>query len=253
MKAIILTSQRSGSTFLQGCLDAHPQVKCYGELLVGGNLVAPRLCHGYRLLTKGYRYLAARVWDPVDIMDRYYARQEAPVVVFKAMYGHVDKRAVRRYLQEHDEIRVIHLRRDNLLKQYVSKVLLGAKRERRWQPHTTHRIPAVSVRVSPERAIREMSKVRDYFVEFERLLAGHRKIELSYEQMFNGPSLSREAWTAIGGLLEIEPAQVGSDLVKMNPNDLRPMVENYDELAAALAGTEFAKYLDGRPAARANG
>jgi LPS sulfotransferase NodH len=253
MKAIILTSQRSGSTFMQGCLDAHPQVRCYGELLVGGNLVAPRVCHGYRLLTKGYRYLAARAWDPVGIMDRYYAREEAPVVVFKAMYSHVDNQAVRKYLQKHTEIRVIHLRRDNLLKQYVSKVLLGAKRERRWQPHTTHRIPVVSARVSPERAIREMTKVRDYFLEFERLLSGHRKIEILYERMFHGPSLSREVWAAIGGLLEIEPAQVGSDLVKMNPNDLRPMVDNYDELADALAGTEFAKYLDEQPAAPANG
>lgn len=244
MKAIILTSQRSGSTFLQGCLDAHPQVKCYGELLVGGNLVAPRLFHGYRLLTKGYRYLATRAWNPVGILDRYYGRQEAPVVMFKAMYSQVDNRRVRRYLTQHLEIRVIHLRRDNLLKQYVSKVLLGAKRERRWQPHTTHHIPAVSVRVSPERAIREMRKVGHCFVEFEQLLAGHRKTELVYERMFNGQSLSHEAWTAVTELLEIEPVSVGSDLVKMNPNKLRPMVENYDELARALAGTEFESYLD---------
>jgi hypothetical protein len=30
----------------------------------------------------------------------------------------------------------------------------------------------------------------------------------------------------------------------MNPNLLRPMVENYDELANALTGTEWARYLD---------
>jgi hypothetical protein len=30
----------------------------------------------------------------------------------------------------------------------------------------------------------------------------------------------------------------------MNPDELRPMVTNYDELAAALAGTEFERFLD---------
>jgi hypothetical protein len=75
-------------------------------------------------------------------------------------------------------------------------------------------------------------------------LSRHRKIELVYERLFNGATLSNEAWTAVRGLLEIEPADATSDFVKMNPNDLRPMVENYDELADALAGTEFAKYLD---------
>jgi hypothetical protein len=123
-------------------------------------------------------------------------------------------------------------------------VLLGAKRERPWQPHTDHRIPVVSVRVSPERAMQEMSRVQNAFRKFEQLLSGHRKIELVYERMVNGQTLSQEAWSKISDLLEIEPAEIGSNLVKMNPHDLRPMVSNYDELAAALAGTEFERYLD---------
>ncbi len=244
MKAIILTSQRSGSTFLGGCLESHPSIKSYGELLVGGNVVAPSPLRGKRMLTTLYRYIVVRAWDPVGIMERYYAREEAPVVLFRAMYNHVDNRAVRAWLVAHKEVRVIHLRRDNLLKQHVSKLLLGAKRERPWQPHTDHKIPVVSVRVSPERAIKEIQRVRDYFARFEQLLAGHRKIELVYERMYNGQTLSQEAWGKISGLLEVDAANVGSELVKMNPNDLRPMVRNYDELAAALAGTEFARFLD---------
>jgi LPS sulfotransferase NodH len=244
MKAIILTSQRSGSTFLQGCLDAHPSVKCYGELLVSSNPVIPRPLRNRRLLTKAYRYVMVRGWNPVSILNRYYARKEAPVVAFKAMYNHVNNRRVRAYLTAHPEIRVIHLRRDNLLKQHVSKLLLSAKRERPWIPHTTRPIPVASVRVSPERAIKDMRRVRDSFLEFERLLSGHRRIELVYERMFNGQTLSREAWAKVSELLEIEPVTVGSDLVKMNPHELRPMVKNYDELAAALAGTEFERYLD---------
>ncbi|MEX2123284.1 MAG: sulfotransferase [Woeseia sp.] len=245
MKAIILTSQRSGSTFLHSCLDAHPQIKGYGELLRGGNLQPRKPLLRNRKLTKAYCYIRARAWNPERIMDTYFGRNEAPIVVFKAMYNHADNRRVRRYLAEHEEIRVIHLRRENLLKQYVSKVLMVKKRgERPWQPHTTYKIPVVSARISPRRAIDEMCRVRNSFMDFERLLSRHKRIEVVYERLFNGPTLSNEAWAAVSELLEIEPANATTDYIKINPNDLRPMVENYDELAAALAGTEFAKYLD---------
>jgi LPS sulfotransferase NodH len=248
MKGIILTSQRSGSTFLQTCLDAHPKIRCYGELLVGGNLEPSRPVLGNRLLTKAYCYLAGRGWNPERIMDRYYGREEAPVVLFKAMYNHANNRRVRKYLAEHEEIRVIHLRRDNLLKQYVSRRLIHARHERGWRPHSTYALPVVSVRISPQRAIDEMRRVRDTYNDFEQLLPRHKKITLVYEKLFNGPTLSNDAWRAICPLLEIEHAEdATSDLVKINPNSLRPMVKNYDELAEALAGTEFEKYLDEQP------
>lgn len=89
-----------------------------------------------------------------------------------------------------------------------------------------------------------MRGVQQSFQQYEQLLFGHRKIELLYERLFNGATLSADAWAKLVELLEIEPADTSSELVKMNPNNLRPMVENYDELAAALAGTEFERYLD---------
>jgi LPS sulfotransferase NodH len=243
MKAIILTSQRSGSTFLQHCLDGHPSIRCYGELLIGHGVVAPKLLEGHRMVRKMWRMLMARPWNPAGTMDRCFADEVAPVVAFRAMYNHVADPRARRYLLEHPEIRIIHLRRDNLLKQHVSKVLLGSRRERPTS-HTTSSIAPVSVRVSPKRAINDMRRVRDRFIKFEKLLSGRRKIELVYEDMVSGQTLTREAWKKIAELLEIEPARTESVLVKMNPNRLRPMVENYDELADALTGTEWERYLD---------
>jgi LPS sulfotransferase NodH len=247
LNAIILTSQRTGSTFLAECLDAHPDVRCYGELL-NGIARTPVIVRDFKYVAKTYRYIVSGAWRPIATMERCYARAEKPVVAFQAMYNRVNTRSVRRFLQERQDIRVIHLRRDNLLKQYVSKALLtkkrGVSKERPWSPHTTSPVPPVSTRISPVKAIKEMRKVRDLFNEFELFFARHRKIELVYEQMINGQSLSNAAWAAIGELLEIEPAEAASNQIKINPGDLRPMVENYDELADALKGTEFERFLD---------
>lgn len=248
MNAIILTSQRSGSTFLAECLDAHPDVRCYGEVLNGSWVRPPVLVRNYKFTAKAYRYIVSGAWRPIATIERCYGHAETPVVAFQAMYNRVDTPSVRRFLRERKDIRVIHLRRENLLKQYVSKALLtrkrGTSKDRPWSPHATSPVPVVSIRISPDKAIKEMRKVRDLFQEFELFLAGHRKIELVYEQMINGQSLSNAAWAAVSELLEIEPAEAASDQIKINPGDLRPMVENYDELADALKGTEFERFLD---------
>jgi LPS sulfotransferase NodH len=247
-KAIILTSQRSGSTFLASCLDAHPQIRCYGEVLNGSSYMPPKVLLNYKYPTKAYRYIAAGGWNPVAILKTYFRSTVAPVIVVQAMYNRIDKRSVRRYLQENTDIRIIHLRRDNLLKQYVSKALLSRKRgtkERPWQPHVAKPVPPVSIYISPQKAIEAMRQVSAYFDEFEGFLSKHRKIELVYEQMINGQQLTVGAWSALSELLEVEPAEnVSSVLVKMNPSDLRPMVENYEEVAEALKGTEFERFLD---------
>ncbi|MGH8195801.1 MAG: sulfotransferase [Woeseiaceae bacterium] len=248
VNAIIVTSQRTGSTFLAEVLDAHPDVRCYGEVLNGSPVRPPPIVRDYKYAAKTYRYIVSGAWRPIATMERCYAHAEKPIVAFQAMYNRVNTRSVRRFLQERQDIRIIHLRRDNLLKQYVSRALLtkkrGASKERPWSPHTSSPVPAVSTRISPAKAIKEMRKVRDLFNEFESFFARHRKIELVYEQMINGQSLSSAAWAAVGELLEIEPAEAASDQIKINPGDLRPMVENYDELADALKGTEFERFLD---------
>ena len=164
-------------------------------------------------------------------------------MVFKAMYNQLCSPKVHEYLRAHTDIRVIHLRRGNLLKQYTSKTLMGKKRDGRWQPHSTSKMRAVSTHVSPQAAIRDMQFVQQQFDVYEDLLSNHKKIELVYEDMIDGQCLTDAAMHAICDLLEVEPAPMCCDFVKTNPDKLELVVENYQELASALAGTEFERYL----------
>jgi len=120
---------------------------------------------------------------------------------------------------------------------------MGKKRDGRWQPHSTSKVRAVATHVSPQAAIREMRYIQQQFDAYEHLLSNHKKIELVYEDMINGQCLTDAATRAICDLLEVEPAPMCCEFVKVNPNKLELMVENYQELATALAGTEFERYL----------
>jgi hypothetical protein len=212
--------------------------------MIGGPIPLPRVLEDRRMPAKLYRYVKVRAWNPVKILENFLARQDAPVVGFKAMYNQLKNPKTHEFLRLHTDIRIIHLRRDNLLKQYVSKMLLGKKRETRWQPHSTTNLPVVSTHIVPEAAIDHMEKVLQQFEAFERLLSRHQKIELVYESMINGGCLSNQAASSLCKLLNIENRPMCCDYVKVNPDKLELMIDNYDELVAALRGTEFERHLD---------
>jgi hypothetical protein len=191
-----------------------------------------------------YRYVKARAWNPLKILENFLARNDAKVLGCKTMYNHLANEKVKQFLKQHNEIRIIHLRRDNLLKQYVSKRLLGVKRRKRWEPHSTEKLPVVSVPINPEAAIKDMQQSQRQFDEFQELLFNHNKVEIIYEDMIDGECLNAKTTKAICGLLGVEYRPLCCDLVKTNPNQLKLMINNYEDIKIALKNTEFERFLD---------
>jgi len=229
MKAVIVTSQRTGSTFLARCLDSHPQIRCYLEILV-----------------KSDRHYSPEVRrHPIQFLDSFYARNEAPVMVFKTMYNQliIDFRLLWYFIKNTD-IRVIHLQRDNLLKQHVSNMLNKQAHYLGRPPHTNRPVPEASVYINPQQAIFRMQMTQWISKLFSYLLRNHLSIELVYEDMIDGHSLSSGASKKIMCLLDIDYVPMYSDLVKMNPDNLEAIIQNYDQVVRVLRGTKFGRYLD---------
>ena len=245
-KAIILASQRSGSTFLQDCLTTHPQIHSVGELLIdgGSNVYVPDLILGSRFVTKTYRFMISGAWYPTRLMTRFFESGERPVKVFKAMYNHIANPWSLGYLREHTEIRILHLRRHNMLKQYVSHLLLARKRVKKWEPHAFQPIPVVTTRVEPGAALDYLRKARAMYEHYDSVFAHHQRLPLVYEKMIDGQVLREDVGRAICDFLGVPPVAMKSRLLKMNPDSLHEMVTNYDELARALKSSEFADLLD---------
>jgi len=247
-RAVLLTTQRTGSTFLVECLDSHPAIHCAGELLNGqpdAQIAPPR--DPFRHLVKGARIARTGAWLPQYRLEEYYQAGVSPVRCFKAMYNQLARPFALRYLLEHREIRVLHLRRENLLSMHISLLLMQKRRELQ----ATQPIAPLWIHVDPDRAITAMRQAENRFLHFDRLFQNHRVLDLSYEALFEGSRLRADTATQVCDFLGVTRVPMESRIIKLNPRSLRDMVRNYDELAEALSNTEFANLLAGSALDRA--
>ncbi|MGH8222660.1 MAG: sulfotransferase [Woeseiaceae bacterium] len=238
---MILTTQRTGSTFLVECLGSHPEIESAGEILIGVPEVVrgPRYRGRFQSLYKLWNIAKTGAWLPGNRMERFFTGGEAKVRVFKAMYNQLANPFALRYLRAHEEIRVIHLRRENLLKVHVSRLLMPTRR----QLQATSPVEPVWIRVDPAQAIAAMRKGQKRYEYFERLFERHARLPISYEKLIDGACLQEDTARRICDFLDVAQPPMKSRLVKVNPESLRDMVTNYDEIAAAISRTEFADLL----------
>lgn len=257
IRAVILASQRSGSTFLAKSLNAHSQVRClYTELFQyqswreslalkwqAGQRLADFYEHGLvpSQRVNAWREHSSR-WGCLEELD---SQELAPVMSLKVMENQILSNPVLdRQIVRDTGIRVIHLRRRNLLKQHVSN-MLNRQRKRHSRPvHSTRSLSPATVDINPRRAIWHMRWIRALHDWYARRLSQHPRVELLYETMIDASRLSDWALGLVCELLDLEPEPLGADLVKVNPDSLCDIVTNYDELVKALSGTEFEEFLE---------
>ena len=241
IRAVILTTQRTGSTSLVVSLGTHPEIECAGEILIGApDAPRPPVRGRFKAVAKIVNIFKSGAWLPARRMEGFYSGGSARARVFKAMYNQLANPFALRYLKDDRTIRILHLRRENLLKVHVSRLLMG-KRER---VQATAPVDAVRTHVGPREAITAMRRARERYERFEAQFDDHPRLQLTYESLFDGQELSAGTTAAICEFLAVARHPMRSNLTKLNPESLRDMVTNYDELAAAVARTEFANMLD---------
>jgi len=87
-----------------------------------------------------------------------------------------------------------------------------------------------------------MQDYRDNFAKLRELLADQQVVDLSYEDDISEDP--RVGYRRVCELMGIEPQDVEVRLGKTNPFPLREMIENYEEVAGVLRGTEFEWMLE---------
>jgi hypothetical protein len=238
--AVILTTQRTGSSFLVECLDSHPELFVSGEILEGMPDRPGRSYRGpFKQVVKIGNMIRRGAWYPPYRLGNFYAGKDGKVRIFKAMYNQLERPFALRFLQGVEELRVIHLSRLNLLKVYVSTVLMPKRRSLQVVAPTD----PIWIRVDPRQAVGWMREARASFQRFDDAFARQPRLHVHYEDLFDGPRLQADTGRRICDFLGVTQHAMQSKVVKMNPESLRDMVTNYDEVAQAIAKTEFADML----------
>ena len=134
-------------------------------------------------------------------------------------------------------IGVIHLVRQNALKTIISVASTKVRRVH----HSTDKVQAIKVRLPPRQLLRRLERVMGRVERYRTLLKDRPHIEVSYESFVaNRAPESRRVLEFLDADVEV-PLQ--TELVKLNPDSLEEIIENYSEVQQTLAGTRFAHYL----------
>ena len=270
---VVIAGGRTGSTMLVRALNSSAHIRCFGEVFNAAVDFVPFGVEGFddfRASERALRdrnsaaFLAARVFG------------DAPSAVrasgFKLLYG--QERRVEGLMQallEIDGLHMLHLRRRNYLRTAVSlkiaettgvwvqgeqnvvamsNALRAARHPLRAASALAKRFrvrgssgPAARAPVTLTR--KECTDVFDFIetqeVFYENAFEAHPRWTLYYEDIMERPE--RE-YRQVLMFLGLDPEDLSITTRKQNPEPLRELVANYDELRQAFAGSRYAAFFD---------
>ena len=246
---VVLSTQRSGSTWVVDMLTSHPRVVAYSELFMHGGQGTPKWGQE-KDLPYWQTFISdkrgGRLARPVHLW-RYLgqALEERPgvdAIGFKLMYSQLTR--IARPLTPAlwlKRVRIIHLMRRNALDVVLSR---EAGEARRGVLHAREGQPVESVRVRLgtddllQRLTAHERQIEGARVRFKRV--GIPYTEVIYEDLVAN---EKQGFDELFRFLGVDPAPVSSSLQKVNPTSHEDLIENYGEVREALEGTKFAGQL----------
>ena len=239
LKFILLSTQRSGSSFLGTSLSSHPDVKCFEEVFMPKNTsdVAYR---AYRSasLHRQIQNLVQRKKLIYEFLEQLLASESSTHAVgFKFMYRQARRHhEVKDWCSDHN-VRVIHLIRQNFLKLMVSGILA----RQRGVYHSKKALPPTKVRIATSRLVRDLDRMAHRVRQNRDIFSEGQYMEVLYEDFV---ARQDDETRRILKFLEINDfTPLTSDLVKISPNTLEDLIDNFQAVVETLAGTPYEAFL----------
>ena len=246
---VLLSTQRSGSTWVIDMLNSHPSIVTYGELLLEDGRGRPPFGAQDRMFLQSYglahNYLPGSQFGKgflFQYLDNIFeTRPGISATGFKLMYGQYGAFP---HLQEYmlsNNIYIAHLIRRNYLDIILSKEVATNRNIYHVEVADATPIPAIKLNVS---------KLLDELDHHERTIQGARnkfcRMGLPYMEVFHEDLQSNQsAFDSILNFLKIEPgtSRLTSSLRKIITVGHSEVIENYEQVKEKLAGTRFSNLL----------
>jgi len=154
------------------------------------------------------------------------------------VYDHTGK--VWLYLQDMDDLKVIHLRRKNILRSLVSSKI--ATQSDIWKETAKTREPIEKkVELSIEECQTDFHQTQKWATEANEKYCNNPLLQLTYEEL---TSDYQEQMQRIQEFLDVELLYLQPKTVKQNPETLGKLIINYEELKQHYSGTQWEVFFD---------
>ena len=240
---IILARSRTGSNFLRGLLNAHPQIIVFGEIFQNDQQIG----WAYPGHSQSRHNLALFHQQPVNFLDRKVFRNfpmQTKAVGFKIFYYHAHSsnwQPVWPYLQQQPNLRVIHIKRRNLLKTYLSKK--KADLTDVWVHtngnHQTRK--PFSVSLDFDECQDTFSQTRAWENEYSEFFSNQKILEIYYEDLAQKYA---EEMERVFSFLDVEQHPVEPQTHKQSKRSLSETILNYAEIKKQFQGTEWETFFE---------
>lgn len=222
-KFVIVTRSRTGSNLLKSLLNSHPEIIAEGEL---------------------FRRLEGRSCK--DIWDNTFISRSKKVkyVGFKLFYYHPldsDDKKVWDFIKNDENIKIIHLTRENILRTVVSREI--ADKTNTWTNKTNRNITKdeKQIKLDINYCLNEFELTKNSEEKTRVDFADHDFIQLSYEELSDN---KQSVMNKLFQFLSVDKVDVSSSYKKQNVEKLKDLVTNYNEVHEKLEKTKWAIFLN---------
>lgn len=248
-KFIISCAARTGSTMLERLLRSHPDILCHGEVMQPGGvgpMYGPMAVLREATDEAGevlYRY--ARERPTAFLYDIVFDPRGSLAVGFKfktdeafdARFPNINR--VQEVIGADADIKVIRLRRRDILAQYISHAVVLRQTGRTYITSTDDRPTAEPFKADPGEVARYCLDVTFREKRADKAYRNHRQLRVDYEELTSGDDAIH---ARLVEFLGVAPAPLTTTTKRVLP-DSRELLINADEVITEL---ELVGFPEGR-------
>lgn len=230
VKLILLASPRSGTNWLESLMTSRSDVRMDGEILDNPHM----------------RIYPDFAKDPIaGIYGDLWAPSDHAVCGFKLFYfncraAHKEKGYVWQVFQQDRSIKVICLTRENLLRMLISWDM--ATQTNIWSITEPAQDSRLALLLDPGDVLSRLRDIRNGMSRARGVFSAHDVYDVTYEGLL---ASTMEHCDAIQDFLGLKRQPLKSPLARMETRLISQIVANYEDICAALRGTEFEWMLEG--------
>lgn len=244
IRFVLVSAPRCGSNHVMDMFRSDPRIAAYPELFVrrGAPIYWPSRVRPH---FEALNALALRDRDPIRFLDEVVFGPSQPqpgveAVGFKIFYDHAADHGwscVWDYIKSND-LRIIHLRRADILKSLVSLRL--AQSSGAWTSMDRRAGREEIVMLQPRECVDYFERIEGYWRSFDSRFAANPVTHVEYDCLCR---FRRKEMSRLQRFLGLEPRPLSRYIAKQNPLPVQCYLSNYHELKRQFTGTQWQKYF----------